>query len=73
MFAAVTLMRFRVITFTSRPDDFRYFGCLCWRRVGNLVTAEIEVLDESPLGVLFDCHIEFASNGERGGPIVFEK
>ena len=42
-------------------------------RVGNLVTAEIEVLDESPLGVLFDCHIEFASNGERGGPIVYKK
>ena len=42
-------------------------------RVGNLVTTEIEVLDDSPLGVLFDCHIEFASNGERGGPIVFKK
>ena len=26
----------------------------------------------SPLGVLLDCHIEFAENG-RGGPIVIKK
>lgn len=42
-------------------------------RDGNLVTAEIQVMDDSPLGVLFDCHIEFDSNGGRGGPIVFKK
>jgi len=42
------------------------------RRNGNLILAEIKISDDAPLGVLFDCHIEFAENG-RNGPIVFKK
>lgn len=42
-------------------------------REGNIVTAELKISDDAPLGVLFDCHIEFAANGGRGGPIVFKK
>ena len=42
-------------------------------REGNIVTVEIQISDDAPLGVLLDCHIEFAANGGRGGPIVFKK
>ncbi len=42
-------------------------------RDGNIVTAEFTISDDAPLGVLFDCHIEFEANGGRGGPIVFKK
>ena len=42
------------------------------KREGDIVTAEIAISDDAPLGVLFDCHIEFP-DGERGGPIVFKK
>ena len=42
-------------------------------REGNIVTAELKISDDAPLGVLFDCHIEFEANGGRGGPIVFKK
>ena len=38
-------------------------------REGNIVTIEIEVPEDSPVGVLFDCHIEF---GEKP-PTVFKK
>ena len=42
-------------------------------RDGNIVTAEFTISDDAPLGVLLDCHIEFETNGGRGGPIVFKK
>ncbi len=42
-------------------------------RDGNIVTAQFTISDDAPLGVLFDCHIEFEANGGRGGPIVFKK
>ena len=42
------------------------------KREGNVVTAEINISDDAPIGVLLDCHIEFAENG-RSGPIVFKK
>ena len=42
------------------------------QREGNVVSAEIKIADDAPLGVLFDCHMEFTENG-RGGPIVFKK
>jgi len=43
------------------------------QRQGNTVTAEFEISDDAPLGVLFDCHIEFKASGGRGGPVVFKK
>ena len=42
------------------------------KREGNVVSAEIKISDDAPIGVLFDCHIEFTENG-RSGPIVFKK
>ena len=42
-------------------------------RDGNVVTIEIEIPEDSPVGVLFDGHLEFDSPGGRGGPIVFKK
>ena len=38
-------------------------------RNGNILTVEVEIPEDSPVGVLFDCHIEF---GERP-PTVFKK
>ena len=40
-------------------------------RTGNLITVEIEIPDDSTLGVLLDCHIEFAVEG-RNRPLVFK-
>jgi hypothetical protein len=42
-------------------------------REGNVVTVEVDIPVESTLGVLLDCHLEFASTGGRGGPVVFKK
>ena len=42
-------------------------------RDGNTLTVKIEVPDDTAVGVLLDTHIEFASTGGRGGPIVFKK
>ena len=42
-------------------------------RAGNLVTAEIEIPADAPLGVLLDCHLEFESTAGPGGPIVSKK
>ena len=39
------------------------------KRDGNVLTVEVEIPEDSPVGVLFDCHIEF---GERP-PTVFKK
>lgn len=41
-------------------------------RVGNIVSIEIEIPEDSPVGVLLDCHIEFEGQAGRGGPIVFK-
>jgi hypothetical protein len=41
-------------------------------RNGNLVKIQIEIPDDAPVGVFFDCHIEFEGGGRRG-PIVFKK
>ncbi len=38
-------------------------------RIGNILSVELEIPEDSPVGVLFDCHIEF---GERP-PTVFKK
>ena len=40
-------------------------------RQGNVVTAEIEIAEDAPLGVLLDCHLEFEDAGRD--PIVFKK
>ena len=42
-------------------------------REGKIVTIEIEIPADSPVGVLFDCHLEFDDPSGRGGPIVFKK
>lgn len=43
------------------------------KREGNNIVAEFKIPDDAPIGVLFDCHIEFPSTGGRGGPTVFKK
>ena len=41
-------------------------------RSGNVVTAEIAIPQDAPVGVLFDCHLEFGSrSGEN--PLVIKK
>ena len=42
-------------------------------RKEDRVTFEIQVPNDAPVGILMDCHIEFAGSGGRGGPIVFKK
>ena len=42
-------------------------------REGSIVTIEIDIPEDSAVGVLFDCHLEFESSNGRGGPIVFKK
>ncbi|HET6879776.1 MAG TPA: YHYH protein [Pirellulales bacterium] len=42
-------------------------------RAGNVVTIEIDLPDDAPLGVLLDCHLEFESMDGRRGPPVFKK
>jgi hypothetical protein len=42
-------------------------------RDGNTVTFEIEVDSEASLGVLLDCHIEFAPADAGGRRTVFKK
>lgn len=40
-------------------------------REGNVVTIDVEIPIDSPLGVLFDCHLEFDAQG--GPPVVYKK
>ena len=42
-------------------------------REGKVVTIEIEIPADAPVGVLFDCHLEFDDPSGRSGPIVFKK
>ena len=42
-------------------------------REENVVTVEIDIPNDAPVGVLFDGHLEFETPGDRGGPIVFKK
>jgi YHYH protein len=42
-------------------------------RSGNIITCEIEIPEGAPVGVFFDCHIEFASPNGRGAPLVYKK
>ena len=42
-------------------------------RNGNVVTAEISIPEDSSLGVLLDCHLEFAGPGGRDSVIVTKK
>jgi hypothetical protein len=42
-------------------------------RTDNMVSLEIQIPDDAPVGILMDCHIEFEGSGGRGGPIVFKK
>lgn len=39
-------------------------------REGNVVTAEIMIPDDAPVGILFDCHLEF---GSGANPIAIKK
>jgi hypothetical protein len=41
-------------------------------RNGNLVTIEIDIPADAPVGVFLDCHVEFGGSGRRG-PMVFKK
>jgi hypothetical protein len=41
-------------------------------RSGNVVTAEIAISQDAPVGVLFDCHLEFGS-GDGENPLVIKK
>ncbi len=45
------------------------FESLKTTREGNIITVEIDVPEDSPVGVTFDCHVEF---GEQT-PVVFKK
>ncbi len=42
-------------------------------RQGNMVTAEITIPDDAPVGILLDCHIEFDDPSGRPGSMVFKK
>lgn len=42
-------------------------------RDGNIVTVEIVIPEDAPVGVLLDCHIEFDSVNGPGGPLAFKK
>jgi len=42
-------------------------------RQGNVVTVEIDVAADAPVGLLFDAHLEFESPDGRLGPIVYKK
>ena len=39
-------------------------------RKGNVVTAEIAIPEDAPVGILFDCHLEF---GSGANPVVIKK
>lgn len=39
-------------------------------REGNLVIAEIAIPEDAPVGILFDCHLEF---GSGANPVVIKK
>ena len=40
-------------------------------REGNIITVDVEIPKDSPLGVLFDCHVEFDAQGRP--PTVYKK
>lgn len=40
-------------------------------REGNIITVDVEIPNDSPLGVLFDCHVEF--DGQGRPPVVYKK
>ena len=42
-------------------------------RDGNIVTIEIAIPDDAPVGVTLDCHIEFDDPNGRFGTVVFKK
>ncbi len=42
-------------------------------RKENVVIIEIEIPDDSPVGVWLDCHLEFDDPDGRFGPVVFKK
>ncbi|HET6424488.1 MAG TPA: YHYH protein [Planctomycetaceae bacterium] len=42
-------------------------------REGNVVSVTITIPDDSTVGVLMDCHIEFEDPNERAGTLVFKK
>ena len=42
-------------------------------REGDVVTAEIAIPDDAPVGLLLDCHLEFRAPGARGRVVVFKK
>jgi hypothetical protein len=42
-------------------------------RRGNVITAEFTIPADATAGVLLDCHLEFATDGDRGEIFVFKK
>jgi hypothetical protein len=42
-------------------------------RQGNIVTVDIAIPEDAPVGVTLDCHIEFEDPNGRGGTLVFKK
>jgi hypothetical protein len=42
-------------------------------RRGHMITAEFTIPPDATVGVLLDCHLEFATDGDRGEIFVFKK
>ena len=43
--------------------QFGPFEAVSIARVGNVITATIDVPEDASLGVLLDCHVEFETGG----------
>lgn len=41
-------------------------------RKDNVITIDIDIPDDAPVGVTLDCHIEFDNDNGRGGPMVYK-
>jgi hypothetical protein len=41
------------------------FEALKIERAGNQLLVDVEIAEDAPIGVLFDCHMEFAGTGVR--------
>jgi hypothetical protein len=42
-------------------------------RKGRIISVEIAIPIDAPVGVLMDCHLEFDSSPKTGGPMVYKK
>jgi hypothetical protein len=43
------------------------------QRKGNRIEAEVAIPEDAPVGILLDCHLEFAQDDVRRGPIVLKQ